>query len=191
MDFHTLCIGCRTYRRFKQKQIPEEILDELLENARIASSAMNGQPLRYVLVKTPEAVRKIQSCFHFAAALPKELGQPKEGEQPTAFIILCTEGRETPWTGIDIGIAVRTMNLNAYIHGVGSCIIGNVEFEKVKEILSIPETWNPRLALALGYPSHQSSLVELPEDGSIKYYLDEERQYYVPKRKRKDISIIR
>ena len=39
--------------------------------------------------------------------------------------------------------------------------------------------------------THQSSLVELPEDGSIKYYLDEERQYYVPKRKRKDISIIR
>ena len=65
------------------------------------------------------------------------------------------------------------------------------EFEKVKEILSIPETWNPKLALALGYPSHKSSLVELPEDGSIKYYLDEERQYYVPKRKRKDISIIR
>ena len=58
MDFHTLCTGCRTYRRFKQKQIPEEILDELLENARIASSAMNGQPLRYVLVTTPEAVRK-------------------------------------------------------------------------------------------------------------------------------------
>ena len=98
MDFHTLCTGCRTYRRFKQKQIPEEILDELLENARIANSAMNGQPLRYVFVKTPEAVRKIQSCFHFAAALPKELGQPKEGEQPTAFIILCTEGRESPWT---------------------------------------------------------------------------------------------
>ncbi len=85
MDFHTLCIGCRTYRRFKQKQIPEEILDELLENARIANSAMNGQPLRYVLVKTPEAVRKIQLCFHFAAALPKELGQPKEGEQPAAY----------------------------------------------------------------------------------------------------------
>lgn len=135
MDFNALCIGCRTYRRFKQKQIPEEILDELLENSRIANSAMNGQPLRYVLVKTPEAVRKIQSCFHFAAALPKELGQPKEGEQPAAFIILCTEGRETPWTGIDIGIAVRTMNLNAYVYGIGSCIIGNVEFEKVKEII--------------------------------------------------------
>lgn len=139
MDFHTLCIGCRTYRRFKQKQIPEEILDELLENARIANSAMNGQPLRYVLVKTPEAVRKIQSCFHFAAALPKELGQPKEGEQPAAFIILCTEGRETPWTGIDIGIAVRTMNLNAYIHGVGSCIIGNVEFESGSSLMKHPD----------------------------------------------------
>ena len=152
MDFNELCLGCRTYRRFEQKEIPEEILTELLENARVANSVMNGQVLRYVLVKSQETVKKLQPYFHFAAALPKELGQPKEGEQPTAFIILCTEGRETPWTGIDIGIAVRTMNLNAYIYGIGSCIIGNVEFEKVKEILSVPETWNPRLALALGYP---------------------------------------
>lgn len=127
----------------------------------------------------------------FCRRPPQRAGTAERRRTAHRFIILCTEGRETPWTGIDIGIAVRTMNLNAYIYGVGSCIIGNVEFEKVKEILSIPETWNPRLALALGYPSHKSSLVELPEDGSIKYYLDEERQYYVPKRKRKDISIIR
>ena len=51
MDFHTLCIGCRTYRRFKQKQIPEEILDELLENSRIANSAMNGQLLSFCAQK--------------------------------------------------------------------------------------------------------------------------------------------
>ena len=138
MDFHTLCTGCRTYRRFKQKQIPEEILDELLENARIASSAMNGQPLRYVLVKTPEAVRKIQSCFYFAAALPKELGQPKEGEQPTAFIILCRKAANLPGQ-MDIGIAVRTMNLNAYNHGVGSCILGNVEFESGSSLMKHPD----------------------------------------------------
>lgn len=191
MDFNALCTGCRTYRRFTQKEIPQEILDELLENARTANSAMNGQPLRYVLVKSKENVKAIQPYFHFAAALPKELGQPKEGEQPAAFIILCTEGRETPWTGMDIGIAIRTMNLNAYAHGVGSCILGNVEFEKIKEILSIPESWSPRLALALGYPAHKSTLVELPENGSIKYYLDQEKQYYVPKRKRDDISLVK
>lgn len=98
MDFNELCLGCRTYRRFEQKEIPEEIPTELLENARVANSAMNGQVLRYVLVKSQETVKKLQPYFHFAAALPKELGQPKEGEQPTAFIILCTEGRESPWT---------------------------------------------------------------------------------------------
>ena len=58
-----------------------------MENARVANSAMNGQVLRYVLVKSQETVKKLQPYFHFAAALPKELGQPKEGEQPTAFII--------------------------------------------------------------------------------------------------------
>lgn len=50
MDFKTLCTGCRTYRRFTQEKIAPEVLDELMDNVRIANSAMNGQVLRYVLV---------------------------------------------------------------------------------------------------------------------------------------------
>ena len=50
MDFNELCIGCRTYRRFQPKEIDAGILDELMDNVRIANSAMNAQVLRYVLV---------------------------------------------------------------------------------------------------------------------------------------------
>ena len=78
MDFSSLCNGCRTYRRFKQTPIPEKDLQEIMENVRIVSSAMNGQILRYVLVKNPELVRLIQPYFHFAGALPPELGEPKK-----------------------------------------------------------------------------------------------------------------
>lgn len=42
MDFKTLCTGCRTYRRFTQEKIAPEVLDELMDNVRIANSAMNG-----------------------------------------------------------------------------------------------------------------------------------------------------
>lgn len=54
MDFKTLCTGCRTYRCFTQEKIAPEVLDELMDNVRIANSAMNGQVLRYVLVKDPD-----------------------------------------------------------------------------------------------------------------------------------------
>lgn len=82
MDFHTLCTGCRTYRRFKQKQIPEEILDELLENARIANSAMNGQPLRYVLVKTLKQCGKSSRASILPPPSPKSWDSRKKANSP-------------------------------------------------------------------------------------------------------------
>lgn len=180
-DFHTLCLGCRTYRRFTQKPIAPQILDELMDNVRIANSAMNGQVLRYVLVKDPALVAAMQPMIHWAGALPPEQGTPKKDEQPTAFILLCKEGRGNPWSDIDVGIAARTITLNAYAYGIGSAMLGAVEFPKMKELLSLPETWNPRLLIALGYPGCESHIVDVKEDGSLKYYLDENRNYCVPK----------
>ena len=162
-----------------------------MENVRIVSSAMNGQVLRYILVKDPALVKKLQPAIHWAAALPKELGTPKEGEQPTAFILVCKEGRGNPWSDIDAGIAVRNIALNACAYGIGSAILGAVEWNRVKDILSVPENWNPRLLMALGYPSCESHIVDVPENGSIKYFLDENKNYCVPKRALKDICLVK
>lgn len=191
MNFNELTAFCRTYRRFQQKEIPDEILTELTENLRTVNSAMNGQVLRYVLVKDRKTVKEMQPFIHWAAALPKELGTPKEDEQPTAFLLLCKEGRANPWADIDAGIAIRNVALNAAAHGIGSAILGAVEWGKITDILSVPEDWKPRLLLALGYPSCESSIVDVPEDGSIKYYLDENKNYCVPKRPLKDILIVK
>ena len=191
MDFNELSVKCRTYRKFTQEKIPEEILVELMENARIVSSAMNGQVLRYMLVRDPELVAKMQPMIHWAAALPKELGTPKPGEQPTAFILVCKEGRGNPWADIDVGISVRNIALNAMSHGIGTAILGAVEFPKVTELLQTPENWTPRLLIALGYPGVESRIVDVPESGSIKYYLDENKNYCVPKRKLEDILVVK
>lgn len=68
MDFNELCIGCRTYRRFQPKEIDAGILDELMENVRIANSAMNAQVLRYVLVREPSLTAAMQPLIHWAGA---------------------------------------------------------------------------------------------------------------------------
>ena len=175
MNFNELCLGCRTYRRFQPKEIDAGILDELMENVRIANSAMNAQVLRYVLVRKPSLTAAMQPLIHWAGALPPELGTPKAGETPVAFVLICKEGRGNPWDDIDVGIATRTITLNAYAHGIGSAMLGAVEFPKVKELLSLPADWNPRLLIALGYPGCESHIVGVPENGSIKYFLDEKR----------------
>ena len=70
MNFNELCLGCRTYRRFQPKEIDADILDELMENVRIANSAMNAQVLRYVLVREPSLTAAMQPLIHWAGALP-------------------------------------------------------------------------------------------------------------------------
>ena len=186
--FSKYCVECRTFRRFKQIPVPETLLQNLIEDVRIAPSARNCQVLRYVVVNDKDTVARIQPFFHFAAALPPEIGQPGEGEQPTAFIIICTDGMNPRTAGIDIGIAARTLQLGAWKKQVGSCILGNVEFPKVLAAIgNVPTDWKPALALALGYPDHTSTIVNMPADGSTAYTVDEQRNYYVPKRKKEDI----
>ena len=187
MDLRELYRGCRTYRRFLQEPVPEEVLDEMMENVRIASSAANKQPLRYVVVTDPGVVAQMQDLVRWAGAVPKELGTPKEGEQPTAFIVLTKEPGNS-WADIDIGIAVNMLATTAWAHGIGSCIMGAVNKGGIARLLEIPEEDEEvKLVLALGKPAHQSTVVDVPESGKLAYYLDDDRNYYVPKRALADI----
>ena len=61
MELMELLKTRRTYRRFAQKEISQEIVDEILEAARLASSAANKQPLSYIVVNKPEDVKKVFS----------------------------------------------------------------------------------------------------------------------------------
>ena len=65
--------------------------------------------------------------------------------------------------------------------------MGSINIAKIRELLSVPEEDQIRLVLALGKPSHASTIVPLKEDGDTKYYLDDDRNYYVPKRAFNDI----
>lgn len=174
--------GCRSYRRFEQREVPQEVLHELMECARKRSSGMNAQPLRYVVVSSPDTVRRVQPCLRWAAKLPREIGTPKEGEQPTAFVVVLGPAKPSTITGIDTGIALDTMAITAWAHGVGSCIVMSVDREALAGVVTVPEGFVIGPVLALGYPTHKSTVVEPDEKHGLDYYVDSDRNYYVPKR---------
>lgn len=191
MTMTELAVACRSYRRFTQEPVPQELLALMAENARISNNGMNAQILRYVVVCEKTMVAAMQPYVHWAAKLPKEIGTPVAGEQPTAFVLLCIEGRGNPVSDIDVGIAARTMTLTACEGGVGSCMMTNVEFSKVKELLALPEDWHPRLLISLGYPDHASCIVPVPANGDTSYYVNEDRDYFVPKRSQDEVVLWR
>ena len=181
MELASLYDTCRTYRRFLQKPLEPGLLRTLVDVARKRSCGRNSQWLRFVAVEQPEHVKAMQPLLHWAAALPKEIGTPKEGEQPVAFVVVAKPRNASPMiSDIDLGIALDAMAITAWQKGVGSAILAAVDRPKIAALLDIPEEREVVTVLALGYPSHQSTLVP-GEEGKLAYYVDEARDYYVPK----------
>ncbi len=179
--------GRRTYRRFDEsKQIPNDVVEKIQYSARLASSAMNRQPLQYIYVRDTETVNKIFDITGWGGFLPPEQGRPKVGERPTMFaVVLSVKDIPSRFMMFDAGLAVSNMTLAAYECGVGSCIIGSVKTAELKSMLGIGDEFDVVVAVAFGYPTHESRIVDM-QDGDIKYYLDDDENYVVPKRKAQD-----
>ena len=188
MDMMEFLRTRRTYRRFEQRPVAPEILQECVDAARIASCGANRQTVKYIIVQSPEAVAAVQPLVHWAAYLPREQGTPQPDEQPTAFIAILQDDRLPGANDVDIGLALGSLTAAAWAHGVGSCIMGAIDRPALTKLLGLPEGLRLCYMVALGYPTHESHLVEI-QDGSVKYYLDENRNYCVPKRGMEEILI--
>ena len=186
-DLMTLLKGRRTYRRFAQKEISQEILEEILQAARLASSAANRQPLSYIVIRDKEKVEQVFAHTRWAGALPPEVGQPKEGEKPVLFIGVVENLDINPDCDTDAGRAISNMTLAAWNHGVGSCMIGACNKAALSELFGLTDKQKLHTVVAFGYPSHASLVVDMEDPEAFKYYLDEKKDYVVPKRKLEDV----
>ena len=177
----------RTYRRFEQKAIDREIIDEILLAARYASSAANRQPLSYIVIKDADKVAEVFRYTKWAGALPPEQGQPKENERPVLFIAVVENMNINKNCDTDAGLAISNMTLAAWNRGVGSCMIGACDKPTLSKMFGLNENQVLHTVVSFGYPSHVSHIVDVENPEEVKYYLDENRDYVVPKRKLEDV----
>lgn len=180
--------GRRTYRRFEQRPVAPEILTEAVDAARIASCGANRQTVRYIIVESADAVAAVQPLVHWAAYLPPEQGAPKPDELPTAFIAILQDDNLPGASDVDVGLALGSLTAAAWAHGVGSCIMGAINRPALTELLALPEGVRLCYMVALGYPTHESHLVSM-QDGDVKYYLDDNRDFCVPKRGMEEVLL--
>ena len=188
MDMMEFLRTRRTYRRFEQRPVAPEILQECVDAARIASCGNNRQTLKYVLVQSPEMVAKMQPLVHWAAYLPPEQGQPKPDETPVLFVAVCQDESLPGCNDTDTGLALANMTDAAWAHGVGSCIMGAIDRPAIKELLGLGENLRLHSVVAFGYPTHEAHIVPLTEETGVKYYLDGQKDYCVPKRSAEEIA---
>jgi nitroreductase len=182
--------GNRSYRRFYQDvPVSLETLKNLVNLARWSASAANLQPLKYLLSCEPEKNAAIFSCLAWAGYL-KDWPGPAEGERPAAYIVILGDTAISKNFGCDHGIAAQSILLGARDQGLGGCLLGSIQRDRLRELLNISATLDILLVIALGRPQETVVLEEAGPGDSIKYWRDAAGVHHVPKRRLRDIIIV-
>jgi len=176
-------ISRRTIRKYVRKDVPEEILLKCVDAARLSPSGANRQPLKYIIVNDQELLKEVFNTLSWAGYLINY--HPSEEEMPGAYVVLLLDKNIQVDPGHDAGIAAMSVSMVAYDEGLGSCILGAVNREKLREILNVPDDLDIVLVIAIGYPAEKPVVVKMRE-GDVKYWPDQNGVLHVPKRDLED-----
>lgn len=148
MDFYEVVQKRRSVRTYKELPVPDDVLMRILEAARLAPSANNRQPWKFIVVRDRELRERLAKAACY---------QNFVGEAPVVIAAVSTEPtyvmtNGVPAYAVDLAIATEHIALAATNEGLGTCWIGAYDQEEVKRILDVPEDRKVVALLTLGYP---------------------------------------
>jgi nitroreductase len=161
MDVAEAIKARRSIRRYKPTPISDELLQKVLNAARLAPSADNLQPWRFVVVRDEDMKRElIGACNNqkWIAEAPVVIAACGVSDEAGA-----TVGGYMDSLSLDVAIALTQASLEATSEGLGTCWITAFSEERVKSILKIPPDVRVVALTPLGYPD------EMPEPAGRKH----------------------
>lgn len=149
--------SCRNYDA--TREVEREKLDAILASARLAPSACNGQPYHITVChgECAKAVAKAtmgMGMNKFAAEAPIMIVISEEPYTRTAALGAKVKGND--YRSIDIGIVAAYITAEATAQGLGTCILGWLDDEKIREICNLEHP--VRLVITVGYAKADDKL---------------------------------
>jgi nitroreductase len=161
MSFLDLVNKRYSVRNYKNTAVPQEKVVRCIEAARLAPSACNSQPWKFIIVDEPELVNELAKAA-FEGLLDFNNFAFKA---PVLVLIVCEREKISAKFGsivkkknfslMDIGIAAEHLCLQAAEEGLGTCIIGWFNEKKVKKMLSIPKLKRVELVITVGFSADE------------------------------------
>ena len=156
-DFLQLAASRQSDRAYdKSRPVEKEKLERILEAARLAPSACNAQPWKFVVIDNPELSVQVGKATaglgmnKFAKDAPVHILIVEESMNITSFLGAKIKDKYFPL--IDIGIAAAHITLAAESQGLGSCILGWFDEKEIKRLTGIPSGKRLLLDITIGYP---------------------------------------
>ena len=150
MEFQELIKLRESVRNYDSKKpVPENVLNRILEAGRLAPSAANRQPWKFLLISSKEMVEKVHECY------------TNDWFHAAPVVLIIVGKREDAWTRrydaynsleTDLTIAMDHMILAAANEGVGSCWIAAFEPTILRSALDLDDDEVVFAITPLGYP---------------------------------------
>ena len=157
MEIANVRQSCRSYD--PGREVEAEKIQAILEAARLAPSACNGQPYHFTVCRG-EAAKAVASAVSglgmnkFAAQAPVLIVVSEEPYVKTAAMGAKLKGID--YRSIDIGIAAAYLTAEAAVQGLGTCILGWLDSEKIQKICALQRPVH--MVITVGYPSEADTL---------------------------------
>lgn len=160
MNFTEIALSRQSCRAYDPtREIEMEKINAVLESAILAPSACNGQPY-HITVCCGDKAKAVADCV-------TGLGMNKFAKDAPVLIVISEEDyvasaafgakvKKNDYRSIDIGILAAYITAEACSQGLGSCILGWFDDEKIRNICSLDKPI--RLVITLGYPSENDKL---------------------------------
>ncbi len=142
MDTFDVARTVLAVRRYQEKPIPDELVDRIIEAARLTGSSMNLQPWHFIVVRDPAALRQLGTLARSG---------PYIAQAPLAIAVVIDP--KSRFAVSDASRAVQSMVLTAWAEGVGSNWVGFGGLEATNPLLHIPADMEVFAIIPFGYPA--------------------------------------
>lgn len=174
-DFLQLVTSRQSDRAYDMSRpVEQEKLERILEAARLAPSACNAQPWKFVVITETELSTKVGKAAaglgmnKFAKDAPVHILVVEESMNITSFLGAKIKDKYFPL--VDIGIAAAHITLAAESEGLSSCILGWFDEKEIKKLTGIPANKRLLLDITIGYSvKEKRKKVRKPKDKVITY----------------------
>jgi nitroreductase len=163
MSFLDLANKRYSVRNYQNTPVPQDKLDRCVEAARLAPSACNCQPWKFVIIDTPAlretlakaAFEGLLDFNHFAYKAPVLVFIVSERQK--AFAKFGSIVKRKNFSQMDIGMAAEHFCLQAAEEGLGTCMLGWFNEKRVKKLLMIPTFKRVELIISVGFSANKKT----------------------------------